>query len=370
MKLALGLMLMLTVSLVAALPVRALEDPLALPTRVVLEGVDHYRVVEPMFESVRVVLGYRGEPYSPAYTQGISGQAFRIAGPCPCAPTCDNAMGLPDLLQTLGYTSEWVQLFGDGVDPKERWPGLVDRIKRELRNNRPVIVWNAFTTAEFDVVCGFDESSKEFFGRGSYRSMQTDEYVHAGWNRAGTPNDVAPLIGVIFVGDKTGELDAYAAETAALREAVAHAHKLVAKGNLRVGLDCYDHWIAAYRNRGSLLKAKTRDGKDLGWVTAQTPDDYYPLEILPSTRQAASDFMAELAAKYPAAKIHLALAGSDFALESAALESCRQALSERGQDLSDEQCAQAAGYLSQARALYSLAIDEIERALPLMAKPE
>jgi S-adenosylhomocysteine hydrolase len=55
--------------------------------RVVIEGVDRYRVVEPVFEGVRVIVTKRGERYSPAYVQGISGAAFRVAGPCPCAPT-------------------------------------------------------------------------------------------------------------------------------------------------------------------------------------------------------------------------------------------------------------------------------------------
>ena len=53
----------------------------------VLQGVDRYRVTEPMFEGVRIILNYRGEQYSPEYIQGISGAAFRIAGICPCAPT-------------------------------------------------------------------------------------------------------------------------------------------------------------------------------------------------------------------------------------------------------------------------------------------
>jgi len=198
--------------------------------------------------------------------------------------------------------------------------------------------------------------------------MQSDEYTQADWMRAGTPNDVAPLVGAIFVGHKVGDFDAAAAEIAALREAVAHAHKVAVKGALRVGLDCYDSWITSYRNSGALVRAKTRDGKDLGWVNAQPFDDFYPLEILPSTRRAASDFMKELAAKYPGAKTHLEIAAAEFALESAALEACRKALANRDQELSDDQCAQAAGYLGQARAMYALAIDEIGRALPLLEK--
>ena len=49
----------------------------------ILQCVDRYRVVEPLFEGIRVILSYRGENYSPAYVQGISGAAFRVAGICP-----------------------------------------------------------------------------------------------------------------------------------------------------------------------------------------------------------------------------------------------------------------------------------------------
>ena len=71
--------------------------------RVLIKGVDSYRMMEPMFESVRVVLSYRGEAYSPAYIQGISGAAFRIGGICPCAPTCACAMSTKDLIEIFGY---------------------------------------------------------------------------------------------------------------------------------------------------------------------------------------------------------------------------------------------------------------------------
>jgi len=51
--------------------------------KIILPGVDRYQVREAMFEGVRVILSYRGEPYTPAYIQGISGAAFRVAGICP-----------------------------------------------------------------------------------------------------------------------------------------------------------------------------------------------------------------------------------------------------------------------------------------------
>ena len=75
---------------------------------VVIKGVDRFRVVEPMFECVRVALSYLGEKYSPAYIQGISGAAFRISGICPCAPTVNVAMGPKDLIHMLGYTLEFL----------------------------------------------------------------------------------------------------------------------------------------------------------------------------------------------------------------------------------------------------------------------
>src|SRR5574340_1011307 len=56
------------------------------PPRVVIDGVDRFRVREPNFEGVRIVLDFLGDKYTPAYIQGISGAAFRIAGICPCAP--------------------------------------------------------------------------------------------------------------------------------------------------------------------------------------------------------------------------------------------------------------------------------------------
>ena len=59
--------------------------------RIVLDGVDHYRVTEAMVEGLRVILSYRGETYSPAYLQGISGAAFNISGICPCANTCSSS---------------------------------------------------------------------------------------------------------------------------------------------------------------------------------------------------------------------------------------------------------------------------------------
>lgn len=52
----------------------------------IIPNVDRYRVWDPLFEGLRVILSHHGESYSPAYVQGLSGAAFRIGGICPCAP--------------------------------------------------------------------------------------------------------------------------------------------------------------------------------------------------------------------------------------------------------------------------------------------
>ena len=52
----------------------SLLDRLGLPLDGI-DGVDDYRVMDPMFEAVRIAMAARGEPYSAEYIQGISGAA-------------------------------------------------------------------------------------------------------------------------------------------------------------------------------------------------------------------------------------------------------------------------------------------------------
>jgi hypothetical protein len=330
--------------------------------RVVIEGVDRYRVMEPLFEGVRVILSFRGERYSPAYVAGISGAAFRIAGPCPCAPTCDAAMWPGDLVKLFGYEVERAELGGPNDDVKVNLPKVLGRIQAEIRAGRPVLVWNAFTTAEFNVVTGFDDDKSELIGRGTH--LSGDGYDRAPAARI-ADSSAAPALGAIIVGKKTASFDARQAELAALKEAVAHAHGVATTlPGMPCGLRCYDAWTASYQRRGALTRAKSRDEKqDLGWVKVLPPDDFYPLLVFPSTHQAASDFLKEIAPNYPKARPYLELAAEHFAKDAAALAAARVLLGDRKQEPTEEQCARVASYLSEARAMYALGIDEIAGAL-------
>jgi len=80
-------------------------------------------------------------------------------------------------------------------------------------------------------------------------------------------------------------------------------------------------------------------------------------------RAGAADFLREIAPSYPKAKAHLEAAAGNFAAESAALACCQKLLGDREKGITDEQCVGAAAYLSEARAMYQLGIEEIERSL-------
>ena len=322
--------------------------------KVVLNGVDRYRVIEPMFEGVRVILSHRGEKYSPAYIQGISGAAFRIAGICPCAPTCSAAMEPQDLINLLGYEVEYLPLSGEGIEPEKRVHEVVKRVKDEIRAGRPVLLWHAFTNAEWDVVCGFDDEKQQFLGRGSY--VGNEEYAVADETRTAKCGHICDPLGAIIIRKKIGEFDARKAELAALREAVSHAHS---KKNVdKLGGDewaflegflAYDRWISDFKNNPK----KTRGSGDA-----------YCYGIYNSTHQAASEFLKEIAPKYPEATKHLELAAKHFAAEADVLEQGADLpwwQSPEGPDL--ERNAKAAELLSKARENYASGVEEIERAL-------
>jgi hypothetical protein len=337
------------------------EEGRGVSERVILDSVDRYRVVEPLFEGLRVVLAYRGEECSPAYVQGISGAAFRIAGPCPCAPTCSSAMSPDELVRLFGYEVERIDIggpcdpeqSGEGADAEReaRMASALARIKEEIRAGRPALLVQAFTTWEYDVVCGFDEEKHELYGRGSYEGL--DGYAHADEMRALGATEIGGGPYALLIGERKDRFDERSAELAALKEAVAHAHS--GRADLAEGLACYDLWINSYRRKGSFMAPK-----DL-------PSDQYPLGILPSTRKAASQFMSELAAEYPKARANLGMASEHFALEAEALAAARDLRASFKKDPSDEQCVRMAGLLSRARAMYALAVDEIAAGLSQIA---
>jgi hypothetical protein len=324
--------------------------------RVVPEGVDRYRVIDALFEGVRVVLSYRGEPYSPAYVQGISGAAFRIGGICPCAPTCTAAMEVQDLPKLFGYEVEYLPLYAEGIDLQVEGSKAVARVKAEIRAGRPAMVWHAFTTAEWDVVAGFDDGAYQFVGRGSYAGL--DGYAAADQMRLTTCLEVCPALGVLLIGDKTGAFEARVAEIAALEEAVRHANTCkelpspTGEWVFLEGIQCYDRWVDD-------LKANPK--------TAAAMGSRYCYGIYRSTHRAAAGFLRELSVKYPEAREALSRAADAFAAEADALDACQPFLSWEAPDTLGTAAGKAHSLLSQARDAYVSGIDSIRVGLEAMS---
>ncbi len=317
-----------------------------------LEGVDRYRVVDPWCEGVRVILTYRGEAHTAEYMQGVSGVAFRIAGICPCAPTCSIVMEPHELAEILGYETERVPLSGEGLVPEQQVRHLAQRVVDELRAGRPALVWHAFTTAEWDVVCGFDEERGVFLGRGSYAGVE--EYASADAGRAATCGDICPSLGAVLVGEKTGQFEPRSAEVAALKEAVSHAHSprrepMGAEDWVFLeGLAAYNRWVEDFAGAG-----KTR-----------AVGDAYCYGVYRSTHRAASAFLKEIAPHYAQAEASLVRASESFALEADTLDSAEDLLwwgSPEGPDA--ERNAQVTVLLAKARDAYADGIGHIEAAL-------
>ena len=94
------------------------------------------------------------------------------------------------------------------------------------------------------------------------------------------------------------------------------------------------------------------------------------LSILPSARQAASQFMVELAARHPEARANLKSASEAFAQEAGALSAAQQLRASVEAEMTAEQRTRMAGLLARARAMYSLGIEEIADALVKLDGPQ
>lgn len=331
-----------------ALPA-ALAEPAA-GERIILDGIDRFRVREPNFEGVRIVLNARGEKYSPAYIQGISGAAFRIAGICPCAPNCSTQMWTTDLVKLLGYGySEHIVGWTGDVEPaKKSIVTMIPKVKASIRAGRPVLVWYAFADTAFEVVCGFDDAQGVFIGWHAQQSPD-DPMATAKQTRAAETVQACPAFGALFIEEKVGEFASRPAEIAALREAVRHARdqEVKTQGPPRAGLACYDHWVEEFK--------KPDTSRDNG--------NAYCHFVYRSTHRSASEFLREIGPNYPNANNDLMAAAKEFTAEADALDEGAPLISFTSPQVSAERNEKLWPTLARARNHYATAISHIEDAL-------
>ena len=305
----------------------------------ILNGVADYEVCEPNFESLRLAVNYIGENYSSHYLHGISGTVFRIGGICPCAPTCTVALSPQKLLDLLGYEYSEIPY---GVEIKEMTDAVCESVDRGI----PVLVWNAFSFCEWDIVTGYDENEKVFYGRSSYNGSK-GEYTKMAWDNtrnAGASNGVMALI----IGNKTKEFDHENAEIAAVKEAVRHANDIENVDKLDdnewvflQGKAAYKRWVSDFS------KPETKRGMG----------DAYCIGIYSSCHGKAGDFLREIAPKYKTADDPLTKAAEFFDKEVEYLKELIPLLSWSSPEADAKRNEQASGLLDKAFDNYCMAID-------------
>ena len=319
-----------------------------------LKKMEKFKLAEPLFEAARVVLSYRGEKYSPAYIQGISGGAFRVGGICPCAPTCTYAMRPPDLPKALGYEVEQTEFLDESGVDMDRWKDMVEKIKSEIDNDRPALMWSQFSYAEWDVVNGYDDKKQVFIGCNT--NHEKDAFVRAPYNKA-SKLDI-PMFGAIIIGDKTSEPDLRELEISSLKEAVKHARTVTEidpdpeKWTFLNGIQAYRRWEDSFKDNPDRKK-------DIG--------DSYCFRVYYNTHMAAHDYLMEIAPKYKAAEEELKKAAECFKEEIDAFKGAWKTVGfSAPKDISEEGMVNAYKTIGKACDHYSEGIDWIDKALKLI----
>ncbi len=333
---------------------------------VVIENVGQYQYVDAMFEGIRLAIAQRGDEYDAAYIQGISGMAFRIAGPCPCAPTCSMGMSTDALAELLGYEIERLYLGTSEDDFANSVLEVIARVKSEIDAGRTVPVWHAFTNAEWDVVCGYDDETSEFIGWGSWHHGDGEAYARAPQVRMKEAVGICPAYGALIIGEKTGEFDPREAELDAIEEAIRHCHadggplhdQAIRSGRkaqwrfLTEGKVCYEVWAHQFRS----------DPDQVPWG----PGNAYPMGVYSSVRSAAGRFLRQIAPKYPEAEALFIQAAEHFEVDAATLKQIQDELLgwSAGWDEPDpKKAAQAAELLTKARKAYGKGMKAMENGL-------
>lgn len=308
-----------------------------------LMNIDKYRYYDPLFEGARIILNNLGEKYTPEYIQGISGAAFKIAGGCPSCPTSIYDKWTHKFIRYLGYeTKHYPCSDKDGNDVTDK---MIEAVKKSIDDGKPALVWNAFSVAEYDVVCGYDNDAKQFIGRCTFKG--NDDYVREPWDRAKTC-DCAPVLGAIIIGEKVSDFDGKEAEIQSLVNAVKHARK----ESKNEGIAFYRRWADEY----------SKEGKERGTA------DAYCYDVYSSVRKAAVVYLHELAIKFDGlVSDWLHYAAASFERESNELEKARPYVSwESPWGIDEERSKNLAPILKSAVEQYEKGIEYLEKILKYM----
>lgn len=320
----------------------------------ILSGVMDCGIREANFESLRLVLNFLGEQYSPAYFHGIAGTVFRAGGICPCAPTCTTAMSLQQLIKLLGY--DYVELPFSESSGDVDMERMINAVRTSIDNGVPALVWNAFAPCEWGIVIGYDETEKIFYGRVPWRDGK-DEYEKSPWDKSKEQAGIVGLLAII-IKNKTGSFNRREAEISALKEAVRHANDTENTDKINSG-----EWVflqgkaALNRWADDFLKPEKERGAG----------DSYCLDIYSSCHARAGEFLREIAGNYPSAMSSLIDAAQYFDKEAECLQKLFPLLtwsSPWGADT--DRNMKTYPLLKEASEHYNKAFDILEAALILI----
>ncbi len=319
----------------------------------ILNGVSNYAVYETNFEAVRLALNFLGENYSVAYFHGIAGTAFRIGGICPCAPTCTLSMSVGQLIRLFGYDYEEISY--DSTNMNGSLAKLINAVQESVDGGVPALVWNAFTQCEWDIVTGYDENERVFYGRGAY-PIYSGDYGKKPWNKS---LEQAGLTGLTAIIIKRGDrkFDKRTAEIVAIKEAVRHA-------NDRENVDKLDsnEWVflqgkAAYK-RWTDDFSKPDHKRGLG--------DAYCINVYSSCHAQAGSFLRGITADYPKASAIMTEAAQIFDKEAECLGLLVPLLGWNSPQTDMQRNENASVLLRKAAEYYGLAIDLLSTAVEEM----
>ncbi|MDD4124863.1 MAG: hypothetical protein PHW77_03960 [Eubacteriales bacterium] len=315
----------------------------------ILNGIPGYAVYETNFEAARLALNFLGENYSASYFHGIAGTAFRIGGICPCAPTCTLSMNVTDLIKLFGYNYE--EITYDDANKEGSLAKLVNAVRESIDGGVPALVWNAFTQCEWDLVTGYDENEKVFYGRGAY-PMYSGDYGKNPWNKSLEQAGLTGLTAIIIKrGD--GRLDKKAAEIAAVKEAVRHANDSENTDKLCGGKWVFLQGKAAYQRWADDF-SKPEYKRGMG--------DAYCIGVYSSCHAQAGLFLSGIAPDYPEASALLTEAAELFDKEAEKLGKLKPLLDWNSPETDVKRNESAAVLLREAAEYYATAIDLLSTA--------
>jgi len=309
----------------------------------ILDGIKAYETYEANFECFRLLLNYAGENYSSHYFHGVAGTAFRIGGICPCAPTCTYAMPLQKLINLFGY--DYAEIPAEDYN-ETVVNNMIKAVCESIDNGMPALVWNAFTECEWDIVTGYDENEKVFYGRGSYAGNR-DEYAKKEWDYAKNTGASEGIMAIIIKG-KIGSFDADSAEISALKEGVRHANDTENADKINSGDWVFLQGKEAYKRWASDFSNPERE-RGLG--------DAYCIGIYSSSHRNAGGFLREISPKYPKVAEIFAKAANLFDKEAECLDKLMPLLGWSSPGIDAKRNSEAYLLLNETLNYYSEAID-------------